>query len=116
MTDLTLTDAQRTGLAAVADAVSAVPARSELSSAVTDQLVARTSATISDVHTHALLTLQTVKDRIAELEKTIALRKERLIAEMTTFVELINDSLEAAKEIDVAVARVGDNVNGTGPK
>jgi TolA-binding protein len=78
--------------------------------AVADQVIHRASAAMSDVHAHALARVAGMRAQLDDLEHTIVEAKERAEQHMQKFMRLVTDGEEAIHGLELAVARISDQV------
>jgi TolA-binding protein len=78
--------------------------------AVADQVIHRASAAMSDVHAHALARVAGMRAQLDDLEHTIVEAKERAEQHMQKFMKLVCDGEEAIHGLELAVARISDQV------
>src|SRR5215471_4110159 len=81
-----------------------------LSAAISDQIVHRAQASMADVYAHALGTIQTLREKLDQVEDSIKVKRQDAEQSIVRFVNLVNDSLDAMREIDLAITRVGDQL------
>jgi TolA-binding protein len=78
--------------------------------AVADQVIHRASAAMSDVHAHAMARVSGMREQLDDLEQTIVAAKERAELHMQKFMKLVTDGEEAIHAMELAVARISDQV------
>jgi TolA-binding protein len=78
--------------------------------AVADQVIHRASAAMSDVHAHAMARIAGMREQLDDLENTIVESKERAELHMQKFMRLVTDGEEAVRQMEIAVARISDQV------
>jgi TolA-binding protein len=78
--------------------------------AVADQVIHRASAAMADVHAHALGRVAGMREQLDDLERTIVEARDRAEAHMQKFMRLVTDGEEAVHAMEMAVARISDQV------
>jgi TolA-binding protein len=78
--------------------------------AVADQVIHRASAAMSDVHAHALARVAGMRAQLDDLETTIVEARDRAEMHMQKFMKLVCDGEEAIHAMELAVARISDQV------
>jgi hypothetical protein len=78
--------------------------------AVADQVIHRASAAMADVHAHAMGRIAGMREQLDDLECTIIEARERAELHMQKFMRLVTDGEEAVRAMEVAVARISDQV------
>jgi hypothetical protein len=78
--------------------------------AVADQVIHRASAAMADVHAHALGRVAGMREQLDDLERTIVDARDRAEAHMQKFMRLVTDGEEAVHAMEMAVARISDQV------
>jgi TolA-binding protein len=78
--------------------------------AVADQVIHRASAAMSDVHAHAMSRISGMREQLEDLENTIIEAKQRAEQHMQKFMRLVTDGEEAVRQMEIAVARISDQV------
>lgn len=78
--------------------------------AVADQVIHRASAAMADVHAHALARVAGMREQLDELEATIVEARDRAELHMQKFMKLVCDGEEAVRAMEIAVARISDQV------
>jgi TolA-binding protein len=108
MTDTTAATASLDKLAAEIE--NAKGTASAQAMAVADQVIHRASAAMSDVHAHAMARIAGMREQLDDLENTIVESKERAELHMQKFMRLVTDGEEAVRAMEIAVARISDQV------
>jgi hypothetical protein len=65
---------------------------------------------MSDVHAHAMARIAGMREQLDDLENTIVESKERAELHMQKFMRLVTDGEEAVRAMEIAVARISDQV------
>jgi TolA-binding protein len=108
MTDTTAATASLDKLAAEIENAKGTPSAQAM--AVADQVIHRASAAMSDVHAHAMARIAGMREQLDDLENTIIESKERAEQHMQKFMRLVTDGEEAVRQMEIAVARISDQV------
>jgi TolA-binding protein len=110
MTDTTAATASLDKLAAEIEATAANGKASAQAMAVADQVIHRASAALADVNGHAMTRIVGMREQLDDLENTIVEARDRAEQHMQKFMRLVTEGEEAIRAMEVAVARISDQV------
>ena len=95
---------------AVTRATKSKEASSAQAMAVADQMLHRASAALADVHSHAMARIVGMREQLDHLEQAIVEAKDRSEEHMSKFMQLVTDGEESIRNMEMAVARIGEHV------
>lgn len=77
-----------------------------------EALIQRNREVLDQVHQYALETLSHLEEKISALKIQVENSKNEAQIQTQHYIELVHDTLNAAKAIDTAVDRVAEQLNG----